>query len=120
MPRRAAASSRLAASASTCSMWRRSSSWRDSGVAGDASPGGDLGLEVAVGGGEDVGVHLDGVAAADALEAMLLEEAQQLALELERQIAHLVEEDRPVLRRLEPAGLVLPRAGESALHVAEE
>src|SRR5213078_1162939 len=60
------------------------------------------------------------LAPADALEAVLLEEAEQLALQLGREVAHLVQEDRAAARGLEPPRLVLPRAGEGALHVSEE
>src|SRR5262249_15397490 len=41
-------------------------------------------------------------------------------LELRRELAHLVEEERPAGGRLEPAGLVLPGPGEGAAHVPEE
>src|SRR4029450_1207871 len=51
---------------------------------------------------------------------MLFEETEELALELRRELADLVDEDRAAVRRLEPSGLVLPGAREGALHVAEE
>ena len=53
----------------------------------------DLGLEVAVGGGDDA--HVDGQAArrADALHLAALEHAQELRLQLEGELADLVEED---------------------------
>ena len=57
---------------------------------------------------------------ADRLELPLLEHAQQLHLHVERQLADLVEEDRPVVRELEPPRLALDRAGERALLVTEE
>src|SRR5213083_1686539 len=79
-----------------------------------------VGLEVAVGGGDDARVDFDRLAPADALEAVLLEEAEQLALQLGREVAHLVQEDGAAARGLEPPRLVLPRAGEGALHVSEE
>src|SRR5262249_12026779 len=83
-------------------------------------PRAHLGRKGAVRRGDDADV--DGLLAltAESLEAMLLEEAQELPLQLRRQLADLVEEDGAARRRLEPAGLVLPRAGEGALHVAEE
>src|SRR5438034_8251269 len=79
-----------------------------------------VGLEVAVGGGDDARVDFDRLAPADALEAVVLEEAEQLALQLGREVAHLVQEDRAAAPGLEPPALVLPRAGEGALHVSEE
>src|SRR5207247_6161459 len=53
-------------------------------------------------------------------ELALLENAQQLHLRLERQLADLVEEDRATGGELEPADAPLDRAGEGALHVTEE
>ena len=63
----------------------------------------------------------DGVVAAEPQDLPLLQHAQQAALERERDVADLVEEDGPGVRRLEeprpPAAL---RAGERAFLVAEE
>src|SRR5207249_6069890 len=42
------------------------------------------------------------------------------ALKLGLEVAVLVQEDRSAARGLEPPWLVLPRAGEGALHVSEE
>jgi hypothetical protein len=58
--------------------------------------------------------------AADALELLLLQHAQQLHLRVERQLAHLVEEERAAVRQLEAADALLQRAGERALLVAEQ
>ena len=46
-----------------------------------------------------------GVGAADALEALLFERAQDLGLQRQRQIADLVEEQRAAVRQLELARL---------------
>ena len=51
---------------------------------------------------------------------MLLEHAQQLHLQRQRQLADLVEEERAAVGRLEETRLVADGAGEGALHVAEE
>ncbi len=77
-------------------------------------------LQVAVGGRDHA--HVDGAGAllADALEMALLQHAQQLALQLERDFADLVEEQRAAVGELEAADAVAQRAGERALHVAEE
>ena len=77
-------------------------------------------LEVAVGGGDHA--HVDGAGAllADALELALLQHAQQLGLQLERDLADLVEEQRAAVGELEAADAVAQRAGERALLVAEE
>jgi hypothetical protein len=50
----------------------------------------------------------------------LLESGQQLGLEVERQIAHLVEEQGAAVRRLQAADPVAARVGERALHMPEQ
>jgi hypothetical protein len=57
---------------------------------------------------------------ADALELAVLEHAQELRLQLQRQLADLVQEQRAFLGVLEIAGLVGAGAGERALGVAEQ
>src|SRR5262249_33508400 len=84
------------------------------------APRADLGSEVAVRRGDDADVDGLRAIAAEPLEAMLLEEAEELALQLRRQLADLVEEDGAARRGLEPPGLVLPRTREGAFHVPEE
>ena len=51
---------------------------------------------------------------------VLLERAQNLRLQRQRQVADLVEKQRAAVRQLELAGLARHRAGEGALLVAEE
>ena len=71
-----------------------------------AEPAGlDLLLEVAVGGGDEAHVDVDGLDAADALELALLQRAQQLHLHLDRDLADLVEEEGAAVGQLEAAGL---------------
>ena len=77
-------------------------------------------LEVAVGRGDDADVDVQRLGAADPLETPLLERAQDLRLQRQRQLADLVEEQRAAMRQLEPAGLARRRAGERALLVAEQ
>jgi hypothetical protein len=57
---------------------------------------------------------------AHALELVLLEHAQELRLRFERQLAHLVEQERATVGELEAAAALLRRASERALLVAEE
>ena len=76
--------------------------------------------QVAVGRGDDAHVDRSDVVAADALELALLQHAQQLDLQLRRQLADLVEEDRPAVGQLEPADAPGDRAGERALLVPEQ
>src|SRR4029453_13569073 len=54
------------------------------------------------------------------LDLAVREHAQQLPLHAERQLADLVQEDRPAVRRLEQALAVAVRAGERAAEVPEE
>ena len=77
-------------------------------------------LEVDVGGGDQAELGLDRLGAADPLDLALLNGAQQLGLEVEPQIADLVEEQRAVRGQLELAQLLAMRAGERAALVAEE
>jgi hypothetical protein len=76
--------------------------------------------EIAVGGRHDAHVDLERPRAADPLEALLLEHAQELGLARQRHLADLVEEERALVGRLEAAHLSLGRAGERALLVAEQ
>ena len=75
--------------------------------------GGDLLGQVAVGGRDDAGVGAEGLGPADPLELALLEDAEDLGLGRQRQLADLVEEDRPAGGALEPAGLLPVGAGEA-------
>ena len=77
-------------------------------------------LQVLVGGGDDADVGADGLAAADAGELALLQDAQQLRLQVERHVADLVEEERAAGRGLELADAALDGAGEGAALVAEQ
>ena len=64
----------------------------------------DLGLEIAVGRGDDARLERHLVVAADRAHLALLEHAQQLDLHLERHLADLVEEDRAAAGLHEQAG----------------
>src|SRR5258706_9425195 len=57
---------------------------------------------------------------ADARELAALEHAQQLRLEVERQLADLVEQQRAAVRRFECADARAIRTGERTLLVTEE
>src|SRR5690606_34194103 len=77
-------------------------------------------LEVAVRRRDEAHVRLLGARAAQALELLLLQEAQQLYLHRGADVADLAEEERAAVRELDPPRLALGRAGERALLVAEE
>src|SRR5207302_326947 len=69
------------------------------------APRAHLGGEVAVRRGDDAHVDLDLAGAADALEGLLLEDADDLALRLDRHVGYFVEKERPAMRLLEGADL---------------
>ena len=73
-----------------------------------------------MGGGDDADVDAHGPLAADAHDLAVLHDAQQAHLRGERELADLVEEQRPAVGLLEPALAPRLRAGERALLVAEE
>ena len=54
------------------------------------------------------------------LELAFLQDAEELGLELERDLAHFVEKDGPPVGELEPTDLVRDRAGEGALLMPEQ
>src|SRR5262249_24062993 len=69
-------------------------------------------LEVAVGGGDQPHVGADRLVAADALERLLLQDAQQLGLQRQRHVADLVQEQRAAADLLELADALAVGAGE--------
>ena len=73
-----------------------------------------------MGRGDDADVDLDRVRVADALELALLQHAQQLRLQRGAHRPDFVEEQRALVRLLEPALPGRDRAGERAAHVAEQ
>ncbi len=66
--------------------------------------------------------HVDGVrfGAAHRAHLVLLQHAQQLHLQTHRHVADLIEQQRAAVGRLEQAAVLANRAGEGALHVAEQ
>src|SRR6185295_14845098 len=80
----------------------------------------DLFLEVPVRRGDDADVDLLRLAVPDADDHPLLQRAEQLDLEVQRELADLVEEEGALVGDLELARAAHDRAGERALHVPEE
>src|SRR5262249_36979602 len=66
------------------------------------------------------GVRADGAGAAQAFELPLLQHAQQLGLEFERDFAYLVEKHRSPIGQLEASDALCDRAREGAFLVAKE
>src|SRR5229473_3098507 len=71
--------------------------------------------QVAMGGGDDAHVDAHRRSPAEPLHLALFEDAEKLRLQFERQLADLVEEQRPALGLLEAADAARGRAGEGAL-----
>src|SRR5262249_9313336 len=80
----------------------------------------DHGPQLPAGGGDDPDIGVPRPRAAEPFELALLQHPQQLRLNLERQIADLVEEQRAAVGELEASDLAGVGAGERALVVAEQ
>ena len=80
----------------------------------------DRGFEIAIGGGDDADVERHLGVPADRPDRPLLEGAQQLGLQPEREVADLVEEERAAVGLDEESGAGAARVGEGAAGVAEE
>ena len=80
----------------------------------------DLGLEVAMGRRDDANVDLDRRVAADPLEGVLLQDAEDLGLRLRGHVADLVQEEGALVGRLELADPARVGAGARALLVPKE
>ena len=76
--------------------------------------------QIAVGGDDDADVDVDGLRAADALEAALFEYAQEFGLDGQRQFADFVEEERAAVGQFHFADFARAGTGEGAAFVAEE
>src|SRR5690606_41243158 len=77
-------------------------------------------VEVAIGGSDDAHVHRAGVRAAQGADLAVLQHAQQLRLQIERELANFIEEQRAAVRRDEEAFLRAAGAGEGAAAVTEQ
>src|SRR5262249_8993759 len=80
----------------------------------------DFSRQVAGGSRDDARVHASRVLLADPLDASLLRGPGQLRLQVGRDLADLVEEQRSTIGKLEASHAVLRRSREGALDVAEE
>src|SRR5215471_7902620 len=76
--------------------------------------------EITVGRGNHTNINPDRGAAANALELLFLEHAQQLDLYVRWKLADLVEEDRTAVGQFESSHALVRGPGKSALLVAEE
>src|SRR4029453_5086311 len=77
-------------------------------------------VERPVGGGDQAEVHLQGLLPAKAFEAAVLEDAQQLRLCHQREVADFIQEQRAVVGELESSRFAVVRACERALFESED
>ena len=80
----------------------------------------DQRFQVLVRGGDQADVDLDRLVPPHRFELPLLQHPQQLDLRLERDVANLVEEQRPAVGHLEPPHLVAVSSSERPLDVAKQ
>ena len=80
----------------------------------------DLIVEIAVGGGEEARGGVVFAVGADALEAAVLRDAEELGLELRGHLGDFIEEQGAGAGFLEAADALVDRAGEGAFFVTEE
>jgi hypothetical protein len=76
--------------------------------------------QVAVGGGDDAHIHLDGPVAAHSLEFLLLQYAQQLGLQFQWDFSNFVEKNRAAMSQFEAADTLSRSAGIGAFFVSEQ
>src|SRR5258706_5442245 len=76
--------------------------------------------QVAIRGGDETNVHANRPRAPQSLEFLLLEHAQQLWLQLQRNVADFVEKQRALICQLKTSQLLGDGSGESAFLVAKQ
>src|ERR1700722_8784286 len=78
------------------------------------------GFEIDVRRGDHPQVDRHGVAPAQAIDLLFLQETKQISLTIERQVADFIEENCSSIARFNPADLALVRARERAALVAKQ
>src|SRR5207248_4740859 len=77
-------------------------------------------LQVTVGGGHQTRIHRNGAVAPQSFEFLLLEGAEELGLNLKRNVTDFVEEQRSLVRQLEATDFPRDRPREGAPLVSEQ
>ena len=77
-------------------------------------------FEIGVGGGDDAGINGDGLASADPLDALLLEEAEKFDLQREGNFADFIQEKRAADGGFKASFALGVGAGEGAFFVPEQ
>src|SRR5208337_653529 len=78
------------------------------------------GTEISIGGGDQTRVRGEGARTPQAFELALLQDAQQFGLELERNLANLIQEDRSPIGQFKAADALRDGAGKGAALMSEE
>src|SRR4029077_17467753 len=81
---------------------------------------GDHLFQIAVGCCDQPGVYPPRLRAAETFEFLLLQRAQQLRLDIDWDIAHLVQEQRALIRQFHAPDFLTDRTGERAFFMAEQ
>src|SRR4030095_1327582 len=76
--------------------------------------------EIHISSGDYTNIHVHGARAAQAFELLLLQDAQELRLQLQWDIAHFIEKKRAAMGQLEAANALRYSAGKSAFLMAKE
>lgn len=74
-------------------------------------------MQVSVGRRDHTDVDASRRVVAHGFKSTLLQHPQQLALQLDRDLAYFIQKQRPAVRGLKPPGSVAQGAGESPLHI---
>jgi hypothetical protein len=77
-------------------------------------------LEIAIGCGHEPNVRSDGAIAANSLEFLVLNCAEQFRLEFERHLADLIEKERALVGQFESPSSLRRGSGKRALLMAEQ
>ena len=80
----------------------------------------DSAFQVAMGGGNDAHIDVDGAVASYALEGPFLQHAQQFGLQARVQLADFVEKQGAAVGTLKAAGMLAHGAREGTLFMAEQ
>ena len=80
----------------------------------------DRAPQIDIGGGDQPHVHPDRLRSSQPLELLVLQNAQQFGLQLQRNISNFVEQQSPLIRQFQSADLLAHRSGEGSLLVAEQ
>src|SRR5580698_6337398 len=71
-------------------------------------------------GRDETDVHFVSAVAAEPLEFLLLQDAQQFCLKFEWNVADFIQEERTLVRKLKTPGLLRDRSGERPFFVPEQ